>query len=289
MRVNPKLKTRAVSRFGDNKETKLTKKVYSEGVKREWKRLVKDPFHRLEFETSLRFLKKHIPKNGFVLDAGGGPGRYSIELAKAGHNVVLLDLVYENLVFAKKQIKKAKVNTKIKEVAEGSITDLSRFADSSFDAVICLGGALSHVHPEKERQKAVSELIRVAKKGAPIFVSIMGKLGTIARFHRWTNGVKDAEHFKRFCLKGDDYQWQGKAYAHFFELNELKILFGNKVNFLESVGLEGLATPSQEQINRMAKKEPKAWKNWQAMHHELCTNPVVAEFSLHFMVIAKKK
>lgn len=274
----------------DNKETKLTKKIYAEGVKREWRRLIKDPFHRLEFETTLRFLKKYIPKNGLILDAGGGPGRYSIELAKTGHDVILLDLVSANLDFAKKQIKKAKVNKKIKEVVEGSITDLSRFADNSFDAIICLGGALSHVHPEQERQKAVSELIRVAKKNAPIFVSIMGKLGTITIFHRWVNEVKDTEHFKRFCLKGDDYQWHGgKAYAHFFELNELKSLFGNQVNFLESIGLEGLATPSQEQINKMAKKEPKAWKNWQAMHYELCTNPTVAEFSLHFMVIAKKK
>ena len=274
----------------DNKETRLTKKIYAEGVEREWRRLVKDPFHRLEFETTLRFLQKYIPKNGLVLDAGGGPGRYSIELAKTGHNVVLLDLVSANLDFAKKQIEKAKVNERVREIVEGSITDLSRFADNFLEAVICLGGALSHVYPEKERQKAISELVRVAKKNAPIFVSIMGKLGTITRFHQWVNEVKDTEHFKRFYSKGDDYQWHGgKAYAHFFELNELKSLFDNKVNFLESVGLEGLASPSQKQINRMAKKESKAWKNWQDMHYELCTNPAVVESSLHFMVIAKKK
>lgn len=273
-----------------NKETKLTKKIYTEGTRREWRRLVKDPFHRLEFETTLRFLKNYLPKKGLILDAGGGPGRYSIELANFGYNVVLLDLVSANLDFAKKQIKKAKVGKKIKEVVEGTITDLSRFADNSFDAVICLGGVLSHVHPEQERQKAVSELIRIAKNNAPIFVSVMGKLGTITRFHRWVHEVKDTEHFKRFYLQGDDYQWHGgKAYAHFFELNELKALFGNKADFIENVGLEGLATPSQEQINKMAKKEPKAWKNWKAMHDELCTNPIVAEFSLHFMVIFKKK
>src|SRR3989338_5476803 len=124
-----------------NKETNLTKKIYTEGVKREWRRLMKDPFHRLEFETTLRFLKKYLPKKGLILDAGGGPGRYSIELAKLGHDVVLFDLVSANLDFAKKQIKKAKVNEKIKEVVEGTITDLSRFADNSFDAILCLGGA----------------------------------------------------------------------------------------------------------------------------------------------------
>jgi len=272
------------------KEIKLTHKIYSENVLREWKRLVKDPFHRLEFDTTLRFLKKYLPKNGTILDAGGGPGRYSIELAKMGYNVVLLDLVPEHLEFAKKKIKQAKVQNKIKDVIAGTITDLSKFKANSFDAVLCLGGALSHVHPEKERKKTISELIRVAKKNAPIFVSVMGKLGTLTRFHRWVYEVKDTPHFKRFYLMGDDYQWHGgKAYAHFFELDELKFLFANKVKFLENVGLEGLATPAQEQINKMAKKEPIAWKNWLEMHDTLCTNPMVAEFSLHFMVIGKKK
>ena len=273
-----------------NKETKLTCRFYHSNVLREWRRLNKDPFHRLEFDTTIKFLKKYLPRKGLVLDAGGGPGRYSIELAKMGRDVILLDLVPEYLEYAQKKIKQAKVHNKIKDIVEGNIIDLSNFKSNSFDAVLCLGGALSHVHPEKDRKKAISELVRVAKKNAPIFVSVMGKLGTLTRFHRWVHEVKDTKHFKKFYLNGDDYQWHGgKAYAHFFELGELRSLFNNKVNFLESVGLEGLATPSQERINKMAKKEPKAWKNWLEMHNKLCTNPMVAEFSLHFMVIGKKK
>ncbi|RMF94791.1 MAG: class I SAM-dependent methyltransferase [Candidatus Schekmanbacteria bacterium] len=207
-----------------------------------------------------------------------------------GYNMVLLDLVPEHLGFAKKKIKQAKVQDKIKDIVEGNIINLSNFKSNSFDAVLCLGGALSHVHPEKERKRAISELVRVAKKNAPIFVSVMGKLGKLSRFHRWVDKLKDAKNFKKFYLNGDNYQWHNeKAYAHFFELEELRSLFNNKVIFLENVGLEGLATPSQEQINRMAKKEPEAWKNWLEMHYELCTNPTIAEFSLHFMIIGKKK
>lgn len=272
------------------KESQLTKKIYSEDVLREWRRLVKDPFHRLEFDTTLRFLKKYLPKKGIILDAGGGPGRYTIELAKLGYEVVLLDFVSENLELAKRKIKREKVGFKVKEIVEGSITNLSRFKDKTFDAVLCLGGPLSHVHPNQQREMAVSELVRVAKKNAPIFISVMGKLGTITCFHKWMHEVRDTPHFRRFCLKGDDYQWHGgKAYAHFFELNELKKLFKNKVTFLDYVGLEGLATPCEEQINEMAKKDPKAWKNWIEMHNKLCTNPTVADVSMHFMVIGKKK
>lgn len=272
-----------------NKETKLVNKIYSEDPHREWKRLVKDPFHKLEFDTTMRFLRKYLPRKAIILDAGGGPGRYSIELAKLGYDVVLLDLVKANLELAEKMIKKAGVEKKIK-IIQGSITNLSQFGNNSFDAVLCLGGPLSHVHPKKQRAKAVSELVRVAKKNSPIFISVMGKLGTITRFYRWMHEVRDTAHFNRFCLEGDDYQWHGgKAYSHFFELEELKSLFNGKVKFLDFVGLEGLATPCQEQINQMAKKEKQAWKNWVDMHNKLCTKPMVAEFSLHFMVIGRKR
>jgi ubiquinone/menaquinone biosynthesis C-methylase UbiE len=91
------------------KEARLTKKIYAEQVFKEWKRLIKDPFHKLELDTTIRFLKKYLPKKGLILDAGGGPGRYTIELAKKGYEVVLLDFAPGNLELAKEKIKKEKV------------------------------------------------------------------------------------------------------------------------------------------------------------------------------------
>jgi ubiquinone/menaquinone biosynthesis C-methylase UbiE len=275
----------------ENRETKLTRRIYTEKIN-EWDRLVKDPFHKLEYDTTLMFLKKYLPPKGLILDAGGGPGRYTVELAKMGYDIMLMDLVPGHLEIAKKKIKQAKIQGKVKGIVEGSITDLSGFKDKHFDAVICLGGPLSHVHPAKERAAAVSELIRVAKKNAPVFISVMGKFGTIARFlPRMIDKVKDTAQFKKLYLDGDDYRWYGgkESYAHFFELNELKLLFANKVKFLEDIGLQGLSSPSKEQINTMAEREPAAWKNWLEMHYKLCTHPTVVESSLHFMVIGRKK
>jgi ubiquinone/menaquinone biosynthesis C-methylase UbiE len=169
-----------------NKEEKLTLKVYSKDPEREWKRLSNDPFRRLEFDTTMHFLKGYLPKRGLILDAGGGPGRYTIELAKMGYDIVLLDFVPANLELAKKMIARAGVENKVKAIVQGSIVDLSKFKDNTFDAVICLGGPLSHVHPEKDRKRAVSELRRVAKPNTPIVISVMGKFATImAAPRRW--------------------------------------------------------------------------------------------------------
>lgn len=272
-----------------NREAKLTKRLYSNKTSSEWNRLIKDPFHRLEFDTTLRFLKKYLPKNGLILDAGGGPGRYTIELAKKGYDVILLDFVPANLELAKKQIKKAKVKDKIKSIEEGSIVDLSRFEDNTFDAVICLGGPLSHVHPEKDRQKAVSELIRVAKKDAPIFVSVMGKLGVLlATPDGWPQEIENKKHSQKLAYEGEDYMWCGEGYCHYFGLKELEKLFPNKkVEIIEKVGLEGLNV-SNKITNYFAKEYPKAWKNWLEIHKRLCINPAIVDISPHMLIIVKK-
>ena len=51
-----------------------------------------------------------------VLDAGGGPGRYTIELAKLGYDVILLDLTSKLLEIAQEEIKKANVEDKVKQI-----------------------------------------------------------------------------------------------------------------------------------------------------------------------------
>jgi ubiquinone/menaquinone biosynthesis C-methylase UbiE len=64
---------------------------------------------------------------------------------------------------AKREIKKAKVQTRVKQLLEGSIDDLPMFGDETFDAVLCLGGPLNHLLNIKQKVKAASELVRVAE------------------------------------------------------------------------------------------------------------------------------
>ena len=39
----------------------IVKDYYTIQVRKEWRRLVRDPYHRLEFETTLRFLERYLP------------------------------------------------------------------------------------------------------------------------------------------------------------------------------------------------------------------------------------
>jgi len=269
---------------------KLVEKFYREYGIKEWKRLTNDPYHRLEFDTTMYFLKKHLPQKGLILDAGGGPGRYSIELAKLGYDVILLDLTPKLLEIAKRKIKKEKVQDRIKGVLQGSIDNLSMFPDNTFDAVVCLGGPLSHLLNKKQREKAIDELTRVTKKNAPIFISVIGRLAVlVTELTRFPEEIEVQEIFQTIRDTGDYYGSYGFAPCHFYLPEELKKSFEKrKIKILEMIGLEGASSGHQKHTNRLFKKYPRAWNIWWKTHLKTCTHPSIVGISEHFMIICKK-
>lgn len=92
---------------------KTVREYYDRNAEKEWERLVQDPYRQLEFIVTAHFLDKYLPKKGLVLDAGGGPGRYTIDLAKKGYDVVLFDLSAECLREAEKRIRSARVKRRV--------------------------------------------------------------------------------------------------------------------------------------------------------------------------------
>jgi len=268
----------------------LVKKYYSELGMKEWRRLIKDPYHRLEFNTTMYFLKKYLPKKGLILDAGGGPGRYTIELARLGYEVILLDLTPKLLEIAKGKIKRARVRDKVRGILEGTIEDLSMFRDNIFDAVLCLGGALSHVVDKRQREKAIDELIRVAKEGAPIFISVIGRLAVlISELVNFPEEIEIEDIFRRVRDTGDYYGELGFAPSHFYLPEELESSLKRRgVEIIEMVGLEGLASQHRKETNRLFRKYPKAWEIWWETHLKTCTHPCVVGISEHFLIICRK-
>ena len=69
--------------------------TYNADPQREWNRLAQDAYHSLEFTLTWHHLCQHLPASGYILDAGGGPGRYSLPLCRSGYEVVLLDLLLQ--------------------------------------------------------------------------------------------------------------------------------------------------------------------------------------------------
>src|SRR5512136_2362422 len=103
----------------------LISHIYDKDPQHEWERMDR---HRTEFAVTLRAMHEYLPSPpARVLDCGGGPGRYAIELARQGYDVTLFDLSAGNLALAREKADEAGVM--LAGVEQGTALDLSWFAD----------------------------------------------------------------------------------------------------------------------------------------------------------------
>lgn len=267
----------------------LVKDWYTEESLREWRRLRLDPYHQIEFIITMHFLEKYLPKKGLILDAGGGPGRYTIELASRGYDMVLLDITPKMLETAKRKIKRAGVQKRVKQVLEGSIVDLSMFTDETFDGILCLGGPLSHILQENERKKAVKELVRVAKKNTPIIASVIGRIGLLeSLLIRFQHELCYAKVHWETGNYIPGVNGEGFTAAHWFLPEELEALFkGQGLEVLEMAGLEGLSSHHSRAVNKLSKDNEK-WNIWLKVLLGTCTHPAVVGCSEHFLLVGRR-
>jgi ubiquinone/menaquinone biosynthesis C-methylase UbiE len=268
----------------------IVKGWFDEKASDEWRRLQKNPYHRIEFIVTMHFLERHLPKYGLVLDAGGGPGRYAIELAERGYDVVLLDLAPEMLKLARRKIKTAGVTGKVKRFVQSSIEDLSMFENETFDAVLCLGAPLCHLLSVKQREKAAAELARVAKRDAPIFVSVISRIGLLrTMLIEFQHEMQYAKHHWEVGDYIPGLQGQGFTAAHWFLPEELRELFEKQdAEILEMAGLEGLSSHHQRETNKLYKDQEK-WKMWIDILLKTCTHPSVVGNCEHFLLVCRKR
>jgi S-adenosylmethionine-dependent methyltransferase len=267
------------------------RRYYASRVKDEWKRQFDNPYARLEYDTTLYFIDKYLSgEKKLILDAGGGPGGYTLELARRGHHLVLLDPVVENLEFASMQLKRAGLLGQVNDIVEGSIEDLSVFPDSTFDLVLCLGGPLSHIMEEKGRAKAARELVRVLDRRGLLFVAVISRLSSLVLELETDFRYAGVTLFKRLRDKGDYHGEHIFTAFHGFLPDELRKLFAEtgSLKVLEMVGLEGIGSTHSEAVNKIAKKKA-LWNLWVKTHYLTCTEPSTIGVAEHILLIARKQ
>ena len=99
-------------------------------------RLINTHSGRLEYMVSMGLLKRCLPREGTILDLGGGAGAYSFPLAAAGYKVFLADLSEELIDQAEEQ--NAETDTPV-FCNVVNATNLHLYGDNRFDAVLLMG------------------------------------------------------------------------------------------------------------------------------------------------------
>lgn len=260
-------------------------RFYDQNPQYEWERLER---HRTEFAVTLRALADYLPgPPAKILDIGGGPGRYAIELARRGHEVTLFDLSRGCLEFAAEKAKE--VGAELAHYEHGNATDLSRFADEEFDAVLLMG-PLYHLLEEGERRRAVGEAKRVLKPEGLIFAAFITRYAPI----RWAAKyepeliIEDRETLVEVLISGRLRARPGGGFtdAYFIHPSEIKpLLEGEGFQTLDLIACEGLISMIEEKINELS-GEP--WERWVELNYRLGKDLSVHGGAEHLLYIGRK-
>lgn len=114
-------------------------------------------------------------KNKVVLDAGCRVGDYVQPFLERGARMVVgVDLSGECLKIARKRYHQTQV-----KFYQSDIADLSRFPDSTFDAVWC-SGTMMYLSPAAA-QTALTEFIRITHPGGTIVIMFQKEKGWLVR------------------------------------------------------------------------------------------------------------
>lgn len=261
----------------------------------EWDRLEATAYGRLKAVMHADFLRRFIRPGDRVLDAGCGPGRFTIELAEIGARLVALDVSPGQLRLARESVERAGLVAAVEEFVVGDIADLSRLADASFDAVVCYGGALSYVC--ERRQEAAAELMRVVKPGGRLIASVMSRYGAAANVvSRPSVDIlrePEANYLEEVLATGDlpgtPSRNVGRLHPpmHLYGAAELVGLFGPGCQALALAGSNVTCREGSEAIEAIAADEA-AWGTAVELERRLCEVPGLVDSGIHIIIAVQK-
>lgn len=231
-------------------------------------RLFRDRTNYIEYATTLKYLTEYLDGATTVLDCCAGGGVYAFPLAEQGYSITAGDFTRKHV-----DILNASENRHmLADVYHGDVRDLSRFGDNTFDAVLCLG-ALYHLFTESDREKCVSECLRVLK---PDGVFMFSYINRNAVYIDHLN-PKTGEQLLRDGANGIFYTMD------FGEPDKLMSKFQAKK--LTDIGIDGLRYPIADRITSLNDDEFDAYMRY---HLDTCEQPSIIGHSMHGLWIGRK-
>ena len=239
-------------------------------------------YGRVEFKTTMRYIRRYLTEDARILEIGAGTGRYSHALARMGYPVDAVELVQHN-------IDQFKANTAEGEnitIRQGSACDLSAFADNTYDVTLLLG-PMYHLFTEEEKLKALSEAVRVTKKGGVVFVAYCMMDASILQFGFMKGNVHAL--MEKGLLDPVTFRASSTP-AELFELHRVEDIAALRSRFdvepLHLVAADGYANHMRETVANM---DDAAFDLYLRYHFATCEQPDMIGLSHHTLDIFRKE
>jgi SAM-dependent methyltransferase len=261
--------------------------IFDDYGEREWQRHDASPAHRVSFYLHRHYLAEFVSGGDQVLDIGAGPGRFTIELARLGAHIFVGDISQKQLQLNEQNLKEAGYEASVTGRAIVDVTDLSRFADATFDAVVCYGSPLGWVLDGADA--ALGELLRVLKPGGPLLASVSSLYGS---FRSFLPGV--AKEIQRFGLDEMreifDTGSQGGGHSplgphHMFTWRELSDLIARHPCQLKAASASNFLALQNDEITESWSHDTEMWEQLLDWELTVCRQAGALDGGTHIIFV----
>lgn len=232
-----------------------------------------------EYLTTMKYIEKYLTPNSKIIEIGAGTGRYSLELADMGYDITAVELVPHNIEIMKKKVKP---NHNIK-IYEGNACNLSFIESDTYDIVLLLG-PMYHLFTDEDKHRAISEAIRVAKRGGVIYASYcnndtcMYKMFYKKRILNYLDSGLIREDYHAVSSPNMVFELYRKP-----DIDEL--MKSHNVKRLHFVGVDMLSYLYSNKLNMLNKRE---FDEYMKFLSTICEREDMVGFSIHMLDIFKK-
>lgn len=143
----------------------------------------------VEFLTTVHYVEKYLKPGMRILEIGAGTGRYSHYFAQNGYRVDALELMDCNIEIFRANTKDGENVT----VQQGDAINLRNIASGQYDITLLLG-PMYHLYTDEDKIAAMSEAIRVTKKGGIVFAAYCNNDITVYHYGFLRGGFKSGAH-----------------------------------------------------------------------------------------------
>ena len=259
---------------------------------REWSRHDETPRDRVAFLIHRAFLERYVRPGDRVLDAGAGPGRFTIELARLGASVTVVDISLAQLELNERYVREAGAEGGVARRELGDVVDLSDYDDAAFDVVVCYGAVLSFV--TDRAGEGLDQLLRVARRDGIVLLGVASRFGALRAFiaglrqEILDDGVEWAEHVVE---TGDLFPPHSSIGipVHLYTWGELR-------SFLEEHGCEVLSASAANFVSTGDMGEVEAfaadgelWERFLAWEMVACAQPGALDGGTHIIAAVRRR
>lgn len=262
---------------------------YDQLAEGEWQRLISSPIDEVNLHIHAHYLRQHIPAGATVLEIGAGAGRFTQTLVELGARVWVADLSPVQLALNRRYAGELGFEAAVVDRRLADITDLSAYADASFDRVVAYGGPFSYVL--ERRGEALAECARVLRPGGILLGSVMSLWGSC---HRHLLRVLDIPPLvnQRITASGeltpDSDPQRTRNYIHIFRAGEI-------FPWLQSGGFQPLALAASGVLANghgdelaVARQDAEKWAELLRMELDASSDPACAGMGTHMIFVAQK-